>query len=199
MVREHLGVETPYAANSVVGVDSHCHGWGLLTAAGLTENRFCPTSATRHRGGAGSRQQPVRGRASSWSRSGRGKAEESSSGWVGAVGDAGLEEPALPIAEGIGVTVLGPVGITTGLDAGAADWVGVGLGCPETRMRCVAVRPLTVRVRVTSPVRRIVTFPVAGSTAARADLGAFNGSPTNTPSPNHFVDMGQRIGTSTPY
>lgn len=38
------------------------------------------------------RQQPVRGRASSWSRSGRGKAEESSSGWVGAVGDAGLED-----------------------------------------------------------------------------------------------------------
>ena len=37
------------------------------------------------------RQQPVRGRASSWSRSGRGN-EESSSGWVGAAGDAGLED-----------------------------------------------------------------------------------------------------------
>lgn len=53
MVREHLGVETLYAANSVVGVDFHCPGWGLSTTAGLTENRPCPTSATRHRGGAG--------------------------------------------------------------------------------------------------------------------------------------------------
>lgn len=52
MVRERLGVETPYTANSGVSADSHCPGWGLLATAGLTENRFCPTSATRRRGGA---------------------------------------------------------------------------------------------------------------------------------------------------
>ena len=92
MAREHLGVETLYAANSVVSADSHCPGWGLLATAGPTENRFLPHLNHEAQGwGKVSRQQPVRGRASSWSRSGRGN-EESSSGWVGAVGDDGLED-----------------------------------------------------------------------------------------------------------
>jgi len=52
MVRERLGVETPYAATLVVVADFHCPGWGLLTTEGPTENRSCPTSATRRRGGA---------------------------------------------------------------------------------------------------------------------------------------------------
>lgn len=92
MVRERLGVETPYTANSGVSADSHCPGWGLLATAGPTENRFLPHLNHEAQGwGKVSRQQPVRGRASSWSRSGRGN-EESSSGWVGAVEGTGLED-----------------------------------------------------------------------------------------------------------
>jgi len=39
-----------------------------------------------------SRQQPVRGRDRSWPQSGKDKAEEPSSGWVGAVEGTGLED-----------------------------------------------------------------------------------------------------------
>ena len=92
MVRERLGVEPLMWQTFGGGADFYCPGWSLLATAGPTENRFLPHLNHEAQGwGKVSRQQPVRGRASSWSRSGRGN-EESSSGWVGAVGDAGLED-----------------------------------------------------------------------------------------------------------
>jgi len=52
MVRERLGVEPLMWQTFGGGADFHCPGWSLLATAGPTENRSCPTSATRRRGGA---------------------------------------------------------------------------------------------------------------------------------------------------
>jgi len=93
MVRERLGVETPYTANSGVSADSHCPGWGSARNGRPHREQILPHLGHEAQGWDKSIvSSPYEAEPAAGPDRGGGKAEESSSDWVGAVGNAGLED-----------------------------------------------------------------------------------------------------------